>query len=165
MLQALLEDRFKLRVHRETREVSVYALTVAKGGPKLQPFKEDSCIPYDSMRPPAQDQKVPKFCGAVFTVPRAQGTNRAVEGLGSSLDEFSKMLGGFLDRPVISKTRISGVFDFHLEYATDDGPGAAPLDGPSIFTAIQEQLGLKLEPTKGPDEFLVIDHVERPSAN
>ena len=94
------------------------------------------------------------------------------------VDEFSRIfLNGALDRPVIDKTGITGRFDFHLEYAPDqatprflpggDVPDAAPSDppGPSIFTAVQAQLGLKLEPAKGPGEFLVIDSVVRPSDN
>lgn len=102
-----------------------------------------------------------------------------------SLKEFSQYisrgpLGPQLDRPVIDKTGIDGIFDFHLEFAPDQNtPGfllqlrrpvqnGVPSDepvGPSIFTALQEQLGLKLDPTKGPGDFLVIDHVEKPSEN
>jgi uncharacterized protein (TIGR03435 family) len=170
MLQALLEDRLKLRVHRETREVPVYGLTVAKGGLKLQPFKEGSCTPVDRTQfapfsgPPTPDQ-IAKNCHA-----RAikDGLTLKVEAQGMTLDEFSKV---FLDthtlgRPVVNKTGISGRFDFHLEYAPDRGsPGDDPGAGPSIFTALQEQLGLKLESTKGPGEFLVIDSIERPSEN
>jgi uncharacterized protein (TIGR03435 family) len=103
---------------------------------------------------------------------------------GGSLDDLSKALGLDLDRTVINKTGVTGRFDFHLEFTPDDStpgvtsmrsrgdssdtPPAAPSDpagGPPIFTAIQKQLGLKLESAKGPREFLVIDHVERPSAN
>jgi uncharacterized protein (TIGR03435 family) len=172
MLRALLEDRFKLKIHRETREVPVYALIVNKGGLKLHRFEEGSCTPIDFTRLDlsalllAQEQK---RCRGVA---RKIGRNRSVDAQGMSLDEFSKIfLNGSLDRPVINKTGITGKFDFRLEYAPDDpsgGPPAAPSNdpvGPSIFTAVQEQLGLKLEPGKGPGEFLVIDHVERPSEN
>jgi len=88
-----------------------------------------------------------------------------VDAAGMKFDDFCKIFLGHLDRPVTNKTGITGRFDFHLEYARD---GAAPSDeppGPSIFTAVQEQLGLKLTPAKGPGEFIVIDHVERPSEN
>ena len=102
---------------------------------------------------------------------------------GVSLEEFSKMLDGVMDRPVIDKTGVTGKFDFGLEFAPDEtvpealhifrgadsdvGAAATPQDavGPSIFTALQEQLGLKLAPAKGPGERLVIDKVERPSGN
>jgi len=171
MLQALLEDRFKLRVHRETRDVPVYTLTVAKDGLKLQPFKEGSCTPVDRSQfapfsgPPSQDQ-IDKNCHARGT---KDGLNLKVDAQGMTIDEFSKI---FLDthtlgRPVINKADIAGRFDFHLEYAPENR--GVPADevggGPSIFTALQEQLGLKLESAKGPGEFFVIDSVERPSEN
>ena len=178
MLQALLEDRFKLKVHREPREIPVYELVVSKGGLKLQPFKEGSCTPVDMTKfaPPPD----PKNCHARGT---RKGANQEVNAQGMRVDEFSKIfLNGPLDRPVIDKTGITGRFDFHLEYAPDQAtplflpvfrPGgdnpAAPSDpagGPSIFTAIQEQLGLKLgKAAKGPGEFLIIDSVQRPSEN
>ncbi len=166
MLQALLEDRFKLKIHRETREVPVYALVVAKGGHKLQPFKEGSCTPIDinKFTPPPDSNN----CHARGT---KKGSNQEVNAQGMRVDDFSRIfLNGALDRPVIDKTGITGRFDFHLEYAPDEAtpflPAAPdPAGGPSIFTALQEQLGLKLEPAKGPGEFRVIDSVERPSEN
>jgi uncharacterized protein (TIGR03435 family) len=159
MLQALLEDRFKLKVHRETREIPVYNLTLAKAAPKLRPFQEGSCT----------------HCGAGGTM---KGPNLVLRGQGVSLDEIAKSLGTGLDRPVIDKTGLAGKFDFELEFARDQAMGPAfrdpnqviaaaadPSAGPSIFAAIQEQLGLRLEPAKGPGEFLIIDSVERPSEN
>ncbi|HEY1760017.1 MAG TPA: M56 family metallopeptidase [Bryobacteraceae bacterium] len=173
MLQALLEDRFKLRVRRETREVPVYALTVAKGGLKLQQAEEGSCTPRDIANGPAphpQPGQKP-FCGQAGLV--RKGSNFYWELRAMTLDEFSKWLNLSLDRLVIDKTGAAGNFDFHLEFAPDETTpglvpgGAEPSDptGPSIFTAVQEQLGLKLEPAKGPGEFLVIDHIEKPSEN
>ena len=102
-----------------------------------------------------------------------------MDAQGSTLTEFSQLLGLVLDRPVIDKTGIAGKFDIHLEFAADAAtpkflPGgdmarfagaASDRTGVSIFTAIQQHLGLKLEPAKGPREFLVIDHVERPTEN
>jgi len=86
-----------------------------------------------------------------------------------TLDAFSDRLRLVSERPIINKTAIPGMFDFHLEFVSDETATgfALPDDasGPSMFTAIQEQLGLKLEPTRGPAEFLVIDHVEKPDAN
>jgi uncharacterized protein (TIGR03435 family) len=87
---------------------------------------------------------------------------------GTSLDEFSKIAFTSLGRPVINETGVAGLFDVHLEYAperTDPAAGAPGPAGLSIFTALQQQLGLKLEPAKVPGEFLVIDSLERPSQN
>ena len=175
MLQALLEDRFKLKSHRETKDVPVYDLTVSKGGPKLQPAKEGSCLAQALRARRARgDDSVPTvtYCGDLLR----KGANTVADFHEVSLSDFSKVFGTFVDRPIIDKTGIAGRFDVHLEFAPDqatprlgerNGPPAA-LDsdsGPSIFTAIQEQLGLKLNPAKGPGEFLVIDSVERPSEN
>lgn len=170
MLQALLEDRFKLRVHRETREVPVYALTVAKGGPKLPPFREGSCTPLDPSRfgpfyaLPTPEQ-IAKNCHATG---RRDGQILRIDAQGLRVDEFAKLFldSHTLDRPVIDKTGLAGRFNFHLEYTPDrfitpDEPGG----GPAIFSALQDQLGLKLEPAKGPGEFLVIDSIEKPSEN
>lgn len=178
MLQALLEERFKLKVHWETRQVPVYALTVGKGGSKLQPFKEGSCIPFDFTQFYAAPKPLANPCRNGNA---RKGSNGIVDWRGLSLDQFAKwVLIGVVDRPVIDKAGIAGKFNFHLEFVPDqatraflpDGEldhGRAGLSddplGPTIFSAIQEQLGLKLVPTKGPREFLVIDHVERPSAN
>jgi uncharacterized protein (TIGR03435 family) len=178
MLQALLEDRFQLKIHRETREIPVYALTVAKGGSKLQPVEPGSC---PAKMPSAETvallqagKALPKFCGST------RFGRKIADFHGMSVDEFSKNFGRVLDRSVVDKTGIAGMFDFHLEFAPDqatpgllpggalrftDTPSDDPPGGPSIFTAIEEQLGLRLEPAKGPGEFLVIDHVERPSEN
>jgi uncharacterized protein (TIGR03435 family) len=171
MMQTLLEDRFKLKVHYKSREVPAYALVVAKGGPKMKPFKEGSCVPAYSLPPAAP--LPPDPCPPL--VREGKGPNRTGSWPGMSLDEFSSQyLSTILDRPVIDKTGIAGRFDLVLEYAPDDatpGPNRAdagpdnPTGGTSIFTALQEQLGLKLEPAKGSREFLIIDHVERPSEN
>jgi uncharacterized protein (TIGR03435 family) len=173
MLQALLEDRFRLKVHRETREVPVYALTVAKGGSKLQRVAEGGCTPLDYStfpRPPLPPGK--KYCDGI--VGGRKGPNTTLSADEATVDNFSKLLGLVLDRPIVDKTGLPGKYNFHLEFAVDETtPGVLdgfgpPSDGPpaaSIFTVVQEQLGLKLEPTKGPREFLVLDHVERPSEN
>jgi uncharacterized protein (TIGR03435 family) len=161
MLQLLLQERFNLKIDRETKEIPVYALTVAKAGPNLKQVEEGRCAPADiaSMR---------NSCGLL-----AAGANSSVQFFAYSLDKTSDWLSRRLDRPVINKTGITGLFDFRLEYAPattsstgqDDPTFSDPLGRPSIFTAIQEQLGLKLESTRGPGEFLVIDHVEKPSEN
>lgn len=162
MLQRLLEDRLRLRIHRETREIPVYALTVAKGGPKLQPFHEGTCNVYDisaSFPPPPPPENPCHNRGGL------RGGVLAIDVQAATLDDIAMFYLGGLDRPIVDKTGISGRFDFHLEYVPDSKTGDADPSGPSIFTAVQEQLDLKLEPAKGPGEFVVIDHVEKPSAN
>jgi uncharacterized protein (TIGR03435 family) len=181
MLRALLEDRFQLKVHRETKEVPVYFLTIAKGGTRLQPAKEGSCISTDINHPlpqPAPGQASPRACGSQVT-----GSNGTFDMYGATMASLCIQLGIRLDRDVIDKTGIAGMFDIHLEVSRADlaprvlaggavgqvepsTPVVAPdSTGPSIFTALQQQLGLKLESGRGPVEFLVIDHVEKPSEN
>jgi uncharacterized protein (TIGR03435 family) len=180
MLQALLEDRFQLRIHRETRDVPVYALTVSKGGLKLKPVEPGSCVPRADGPPPDEPGQRP-VCGSGGG--RSKGPNlMEVDIRAMTLDEFSNVLGIYSDRPVINKTGVPGRFDIHMEAPEDITIDAAPGDpvarprdpsdpgigAPSILTVFisaQQQLGLKLESTKGPSEFLVIDHVERPSEN
>ncbi len=187
MLQTLLEERFQLKIHRETKQVPAYALTVAKGGPKLRRFRAGSCTPLDlsifEQFPPPPLPKLPpgqKYCGGtdpgdgkpwIGTMSSSNGPNLVLEAKAMSLDEFIKnSLARNLDRPVINRTGIGGLFDFHLEFAAEE-PARPPADampqaaGPSIFTALQRQLGLRLQPSTGPAEFLVIDRVERPAAN
>jgi uncharacterized protein (TIGR03435 family) len=176
----LLEDRFQLKSHREARQLPVYALVAGKGGPKLPAPKDAACVDTDSDRGSAPGQPVTVPCGHV----KIAMSNSGVQMLGAAvpMSELVKMLSGALGRSVIDKTGFTGRFDLHLEFTPDmaaaglppsavpapDPSGAAPPAGmtnPSIFSAIQEQLGLKLESTKGTVEVLVIDRVERPSAN
>jgi len=173
MLQTLLEDRFKLKIHHEAREVTAYVLTVAKGGLKLHSFQEGSCIPRDfklvEQFPPQPFPELPpgqKYCAGGST---ERGANVTLEAIGMTIDDFVKYSLPELDRPVVNKTGVTGRFDFHLEFAPEEtaGAGATPSEapGPSIFTALERQLGLRPELAKAPGDFLVIDHVERPSAN
>ena len=170
LLRALLEDRFHLKIHRETREIPVYALTVAKGGLKLKPFQEGSCTPIDfdaffAQFPPPLLPEPPQGKRYCTTRGTSKGLNNLVEAEGMSLDLFTRDYLGRLDRPVINRTGVAGLFNFLLEFAPDDAPADDPAGAPSIFTALQQQLGLKLEASRGPGEFLVIDGVERPSEN
>lgn len=179
MLQALLEDRFQLKVHRETKQVPVYALTVAKGGAKLEPSPEGSCVPMPMTFPLPPLAEGQKYCRNMVGGRHGQNVTLNVES--ASLDEFAKLASLVLDRPVIDKTGIAGKFAIRLEFAIGeptprylpggDLAGVAPTPeatsdppGPSIFAAM-EQIGLKLERAVGPREFLVIDHVARPSEN
>jgi uncharacterized protein (TIGR03435 family) len=164
MFQSLLADRFKLKVRRETRELPVYALVVAKGGPKFA-----ATAPPDSAA-----------TGQNSTLPRAKrppcpaGMSCVQRYI--SMDVLADIVSRVLldDRPVIDQTGLKGAYYIKLQYSrellqrpnaeTDIAPPLGP-SGPSIREALQQQLGLKLEPTKGPVEFLVVDHIERPSGN
>ena len=182
MLQGLLEDRFKLKAHRETKELPVYALTAARGGFKLQPPKEGSCIPVNPNAPdappppPAPGQPLTLApCGRIIITMNTSGIG--LRGGRIPMPELIGILGTVMGRAVIDKTGITETFDVHLEFTPDESlaglprppaPGPIPATDPakpSIFAALQEQLGMKLESAKGPVEILVIDHVEKPSAN
>jgi uncharacterized protein (TIGR03435 family) len=171
MLQALLEDRFKLTIHRETREVPVYELTVAKGGPKkLTPAQDGRCVTADPDHPapqPPPGQPLPKRCG--FFNPSA--TSEGIDVYGTTMATLCTQFSAIFDRNVIDKTGIKGVFDIHLETSPVPKPSddATESDKSSMFLSVLDdaiqKLGLKLESAKGPGEFLVIDSVERPSEN
>lgn len=176
MLQALLADRFKLMAHRETKELPVYVLVVAKGGPKFHEAKPGDTYPNGMRLPDGHGGAGLMFMG------RGELTAQGLP-LAPLVRELSLQLG----RTVIDKTGLTGNYDFSLKWTSDVTVGAfgealAPREtegsppgtggtsepessGPSIFTAIQDQLGLKLQSEKGPVEILVIDHVEKPSAN
>jgi len=174
MLQGLLEDRFQLKIRRVQEQAPMYALTVAKNGPKLKPLEDGDCIPDGPPRWPAGGK--PR-CGWVGWP--ISGPNRTLLGGGVTLQRLATSLSQFvLDRNVIDRTGISGSFLIRLEYAPDEntpckGPASRCVADPNtdippgatIFAAIEQQLGLKLEPIKGPREHIVIDSVERPSEN
>jgi uncharacterized protein (TIGR03435 family) len=148
MLQQLLADRFKLTLHREMKETPVYALILGKDGPK---FKESEPGAVESAR------------GGV------NGRNQDITASKMTMDKLAEMIPNvfFVDRPVVNRTGLAGAYDFKIEATpefrmTRDN---ADLKNISIFTAIQQQLGLKLEQQKGMVEVLVVDHVEKPSAN
>lgn len=183
MLQKLLAERFDLQAHRETREVPVYTMTTGKGGLKVQPLAEGACTPLDLTHPPAPPKPgapLPNVCSVMTIGPGANG-NMRMEVRGATMTQFAQRLSGRLDRSVINRTEITGMFNFRLEFAPDplmpgqqfppglrgDTPNSPPPadSGPNLFTALQEQLGLKLESATGPVEMLVIDHAARPTAN
>jgi uncharacterized protein (TIGR03435 family) len=157
MLRSLLADRFKLRVHRTNKQSSVYEIVIAKGGPKLKPFK-----------------KAELGAGHDSGVTSRRGVN---EFVGVSLPYFAYFLSKYVGRTVIDRTGLSGRYDFTLRWNRMAGrfrmgfhskPGIPPkVDsaGPSIFIAMKEQLGLKLKPAKGPVQVLVVDHIEPPTPN
>ena len=174
MLQALLEDRFRLKVHRETRQVPVYALMLAKGGAKLEQVAQGSCVPPDNSTWPMPALPTGKHYCVSRGAGGRKGPNTMIHEDEATVDYICKMLQLVMGRPVVDKTGLTGLYKFDLEFAIDQStPGvmgaeyAQPSDdppAPSIFTVMQ-RLGLKLEATKGPRDFLVIDHVERPTAN
>lgn len=150
MIQQLLADRFRLKVHRETREIPVYALVTDKKGSKLQ-----------SAKPNLQCESEHGCFGIGNGFMTARGVTMAFA---------ASALTRIMDRPVLDKTSLTGHYDFRLTYDQSSvkpgmvGMPAAPTDGPSIFAALDD-LGLKLEPEKSPVEMLVIDSVEHPSEN
>jgi uncharacterized protein (TIGR03435 family) len=164
--RALLEDRFGLKVHSEIRELPVYAITAARGGARLTPSKPGSCVVID-MKSVLKGSAGSNYCGR-FEMTR--GTVRVADAKGMTVAEFAaRVFRDTLDRPVIDRTSITGLFDIHLEFSGLENSaapgGAADNTAPSVFTAVQEQLGLKLSPDRGPVEVLVIEHVKKPSAN
>ena len=145
MLQTLLAERFKLAVHRETRTIPAFVLQVAKSGPKLE-----------------------KASGGAGVTNSGRAS---IDARNITMDSFAQVLSRKMDRPVVNRTGLDGVFNLQLKWTPEstqpvkpDTDSAAP-DGPSIFTAIQEQLGLRLRSDKAPVGFLVVDHAEKPSEN
>ena len=137
MLQTLLEERFKLMVHRETKQLPVFALTLAKNGSKLHPA----------------DPGADNFLGR-------RGVRGPLTGRRASMPGLAATLSTLMGRKVLDQTGLTGVYDFTLEFAP---PDASDSTLPSLVTALQEQLGLKLEATKGPVDVVVIDHAEKPT--
>jgi uncharacterized protein (TIGR03435 family) len=144
MLQSLLAERFKVAFHRESRPVQAYVLEVAKGGPKLEKSDGDSH--------------------------QTDNSRGDITARNATMDRFAEVLSRQMDLPVVNHTGLEGVFNFRLKWTPErkmeskSKENAAP-DGPSVFTAIQEQLGLRLRAQKVPLEVLVIDHAEKPGEN
>ena len=163
MLQALLQERFGLKIHRETREGRVYRMAVAQGGSKLMPF-QGGCTPFDLAHTPAAgNSAIQNPCRESH---RSDGPNVTIDIPGLDLDSFAFYVArtrGF-DGPVRNETGLTGYFHFHLEYSASN-PAADGALSPSIFTAMEQQLGLAVKSDKGPREFLVVDRVERPAEN
>ncbi|MFZ0396393.1 MAG: TIGR03435 family protein [Terracidiphilus sp.] len=160
MLQALLEDRFKLKTHWETKEGDVYHLVVAKGGPKLSA---------KGSTPPSAEEL--KYLGDRPIPPlyqRNDGQGYDFVAHGCSLGQLVKILSGQFGRPVIDETGLTGNYDFVLKYRGrwDRDRNADDLDPtPPLDLALKDELGLKIEAAKAPVKMLVIDHIEKPSEN
>ncbi len=160
MLQKLLADRFQMSVHREAKEGDVYNLVVAKGGPKLGAE--------GSLKPAADEMKFFADRPLPALRQRNEGKGYAFRAHGCSMTEWAAMLTSQFGRPVIDRTGLSGRYDFVVAYKGrwDRDRPADDLDPmPPMDRALEEQLGLKVEPAKGPITMLVIDHIEKPSAN
>jgi uncharacterized protein (TIGR03435 family) len=160
MMQAVFEDRLKLKVHFGTKEVPMYQLVIAKGSPKLHESK-----PGDTYANGIKAPDGTPIGGAGAMMGRGLYTGQQV-----TVSALLNWLKGVTGRPVVDKTGLTGKYDISLHWAPDPGPtspdSASPDDsGPSIFTALEEQLGLKLEPSKGTVATLIIDHIEPPSPN
>ena len=178
-LQTLLEDRFKLKVHRDSKEGNVYDLTVVKSGLKMRPTPPDGCIPLNLSKDRAPQITAQKkhFCSWAQSRPglRIGFGITITDPPGVPLQGLTGQLSNIVDKPVIDKTALSGPFDIDLQWTPEDTnptvsgdptqPTILPDTGPTIFTAVREQLGLELKPAKGPVPFLVIDSVDRPSEN
>jgi uncharacterized protein (TIGR03435 family) len=145
-LQSLLEDRFKLRTHRETRQLPTFALVLARKDGMLGPKLQRSTLECFSGGKPNPDCKM-QFLTGHFVASSV------------ALRAVADLLSNNLERIVVDRTGLTGTFDIDLEWSPDQ----ATSDQPSLVGALQEQLGLKLESTKGPVDVLVIDHVERPT--
>jgi uncharacterized protein (TIGR03435 family) len=153
MMQAMLADRFALKIHKEPKEVSGYALVVGKSGPKIGAASSDE---------------------GELMLSRSETTGlRTLNGVSRRMPDLASILSSLLARPVVDKTGLNGRFDFHMEWSPDIGQvmeskeSSLPASdtGPSIFTALQETLGLKLETQKVQVEVIVIDHAEKPTLN
>jgi uncharacterized protein (TIGR03435 family) len=153
MLRQILAERFKLDAHRDTRELPVYAISVAKGGPKLKESEIDPSAPASARRGGGIQMSMGMIVAHECTIPY-----------------FLSMLSRQLGRTIIDRTGLTSNYDFTVRWAPDNGAttasdGAQPDALPSIFTALQEQLGLKLKSTKASASVLVIDHLEHPTQN
>ena len=165
MLQTLLADRFKLSVHRETRQMAVYALVAAKNGPKVQKAKagENDCPESSSMVAPAPGTD---YCHAFFG-----GQGRGIHGKTVTMSDLATWLENWTDHPVTDKTDFKALFDIDTEgwASMNSAPSPATVepapDSPQSLPSVLDKVGLKLEATKDSIEVIVIDHVERPSAN
>jgi uncharacterized protein (TIGR03435 family) len=192
MLQSLLEERFGLKVHSETRIVPTWDLTLARGRSKLRSTVDEAgkCridlppgmnsngqdrLPFPGFTPDGHFHVPPgppgQPCHIIMTL--KHGQNGLLVGKAITLDELSGYLVRATDRPVIDKTGLTGKFDVVLEYAPDltipetytASPPDTSSDVPTLITALEEQLGLKLVSDRGPRDFIVIDHIEKPSKN
>jgi len=180
MLQSLLENRFQLKTHRETRDQPVYALVAARAGLKLPSPKEGGCVDSAAdasaewaggrMAAPGEIAPSKARCGSTGLTLGPGGAR--IQGGKIAMPELARRLSLMLDRSVVDKTGFTGLFDLQLDFVPDQTTPSMPppppdsgISGLSIPEALRQQLGLQLESTKGPVDVVVVDHAERPSAN
>lgn len=172
MMQALLEDRFGLKLHKETKQIPAFDLMVGAEGTKLRPAKEGGCVIFDRNNPPPNPgpgEPAPVICGDIR---KSAGDGFDIPGV--SMADLCRRLSAYVDRDIVDKTGITGVFDVHLDLlpadigyagaAPDPSSSFTPGDGAAIAAALKK-LSLPMRSAKRQAEFLVIDHVERPSEN
>lgn len=171
MMQSLLAERFKLAVHWENRETPVFSVVLAKvgkTGPQLLPYSGPPCTDMTKPGPQTNTSGATTICGqpGMRYLPNGEyqvlGRNQSIQKLAAGLRFWP---GSGIDRPLIDGTGLSGAFDYSLVWVPEAPPGQPQTDGPSYLEALEDQLGLKLEPAKAVMPFLVIDHIEEPSAN
>jgi len=159
MFQTLLEDRFQLKTHRETRQVAEFVLTLGKGEPKLKPAEDG-----DSLKLTIEGRTFKEPAGTCSGSLWVEGQHTVCHAV--TMDQFARQLSGELRAPLVDRTGLTGTYDINLLHARTNGKDrdeAGPL--PTLQEAVEKQLGLKLEMSKGPVEVLVVDHYQRPSAN
>jgi len=175
-LERLLGDRFQLRVHAETKTLPIYILTVAEGGVKVHETNCSAFDPNGKLPQASVGERPVTACGSRYG---NKGINRTLDWAGTTMADFARWaLPNIVGRPVIDKTELTGQFDLHLEWTPDQATSGItggnsetprePADDTgslSIFTAVQEQMGLRLKSGRGPVEVIVVDHIERPSDN
>jgi uncharacterized protein (TIGR03435 family) len=154
MFQTLLEDRFKLKIHRETREMTAYNLVVAKGGAKLKHADPDGEVTLDGQ---------PIEQGNSLSAYGADGGTHLL-GKSASMERLVYALSGRLHAPVVDKTGLTGPFDYNIVFSREDNPSDTG-GPPALITALQEEMGLRLEKTKSQVDIIVVDHVEKPAAD
>jgi uncharacterized protein (TIGR03435 family) len=188
MLRSLLAERFHAAVHRETKEVPMYALVVGKNGIKMKDaeMKEAEVDPNaPAPESAAANNAASNGASALDCGPSGETAVAAgwminkrgrIEGHAMNMASLVNLLASLLGRPVVDQTGLKGAYDFDLDYSPDDGqrppaevqapstPAASDPDGPSLLTAVQSQLGLKLDSKKGAVEMIVVDHVEKTPA-
>jgi len=180
MLQALLEERFGLQVRHETKDGPIYALTVAKGGLKAKKSADQTPLNFEAPTPGGPAGGPPPPPPAPFNPGGPMPRGMMMVGIGQlrataqTMSGFAGLLTGSAGRKVVDRTSLEGLYDFELNWTPDQIPANLPADapfprpdpnGPSIFTALQEQLGLKLESATGPLESIVIESVHKPTEN
>ena len=171
MMQALLEERFGLKIHREAKEIPAFEATVARDGPKLKAAKPGACVFSDrnAAVPPKTERSETIVCGSL-----TKNVKEGYDVAGVTMEELCRLLSSYTEYNIMDKTGISGTFDVHLDLnlsevdpadgVTDPRSPSLPEGGPAVARALQK-LGIRLRPTMGLGYFLVVDQVRRPSEN